>query len=215
MKITVTDLRAVGDGSEAVLTIDIVSGEKSQRIRGGITAAMLAELGFGLRCEPFAIDRETCERLLDCMKLTSAIKKGLSLLTFSRNTIRMMKRKLMQKGFSEEIARRASAYLAEHGFIDEQSDAELAAETMARRNLYGPNRIKSALFAKGFPEDVIRAALEETELDFDEICLARLYKLGIRPDDAEAKKKLVAKLTYYGFTYDHIKNAISAYREDE
>ena len=215
MEITVTEIRAAADGAEALLTLDIVSGEKSQRIRGSITAAMLSELGFGLRREAFAIDRETCERVLHFMKLTAAIKKGLALLAFSRNTARTMKRKLVQKGFSDEIAREASAYLVGHGYIDEQSDAELAVENMAKRSLYGPNRIKSALYAKGFPEDVIRAALAETELDFEEICLARLRRLGIDPTDPETKKKLVSKLGYYGFTYDQIRGAIARYQEEE
>ena len=214
MTITVTDIRAVGDGAEAAVCVEVVSGEKCQRIKGNVTAAMLSELGFGLWPEAFAIDRETCERLLDCMKLTSAIKKGLSLLAFSRNTARTMKRKLMQKGFSEEIARRASEYLVHHGFIDEQSDAELAVETMAKRNLYGPNRIKTALYAKGFPEDVIRTALLESELDFDDICYARLRKLGGDISDAQEKKKLVSKLMYYGFSYDHIREAFSRYGEE-
>ncbi len=214
MTITVTEIRAVGDGAEAAVCVELVSGEKSQRIKGSITAPMLAELGFGLRGDPFEIDRETCEVLLDCMKLTSAIKKGLSLLAFSRNTARMMKRKLKQKGFSDEIARRAAEYLVAHGYIDEQSDAELAVESMAKRNLYGPNRIKSALYEKGFPAEVIAEALALCEIDFYEICYKRLQKLGGSSSDAEGKKKLVSRLMYYGFSYDHIREATSRDREE-
>ncbi len=213
MTITVTDIRAVGDGAEAAVSLEIVSGERCQRIKGSITAAMLSELGFGARCEAFPIDRETCRRLLDCMKLTAAIKKGLSLLAYSRKTVKQMKRKLMQKGYTDEIARRAAEYLAQHGFIDEKNDAELAVESLAKRSLYGPNRIKSSLYEKGFSADVINEAMELCEIDFYEICLKRLQKIGVAVSDAQGRQKMVARLTYYGFSYDQIREALSAWEE--
>ncbi len=210
MTITVYQIRAAAGGAEAEISLEIRSGEESQTIKGTVSAAMLSELGFASRMGTiFEIDRMICDAVLRSMKLQAAIKKGMNLLGFSRNTKKSLKRKLMQKGYPADIAEEAVLFLAEHGYIREHTEAELFAKTLAERKHYGRNRIKKELFAKGFESDVIRETMDTLEADFAEICAKRLKTMGGKAlfEDRDRKNKTVAALMRYGFSYEDIKEA--------
>ncbi len=217
MTITVENIRAVSGGEEAEITLAIRSGEESQIIKGSVSAAQLAELHFASRLGMcFEIDRMTCDAVLRSMKLQSAIKKGASLLGFSRNTKRALKNKLIRKGYPADISEEAVIYLAEHGYIREENDAVLLAETLANRRHYGKNRIKKELFAKGFESDIIRETMEEMDVDFAEICMKRIETMGGVEifSEAESKKKAMAALMRYGFSYEDMKEALAVLKEE-
>lgn len=211
MTITVYNIRAVSDGAEAEISLKLRSGEKTQIIKGAVSAAMLGEMGFGSRLGTiFEIDRPTCDLLLRYMKLNSAIKKGTALLGFSRNTKKSLKNKLTQRGYPADIAEEAAEYLAVHGYISEHTDAELLAESLAERKLYGKNRIKKELYAKGFEADAIRDAMDALEADFAEICVKRIKNMGGTPvfEEKETRSKAMASLMRYGFSYDDVREAM-------
>ncbi len=211
MTITVYNIRAVSDGAEAEISLELRSGEKTQTIKGTVSAAMLGEIGFGSRMGTiFEIDRATCDTVLRYMKLNSAIKKGISLLGFSRNTAKSLKRKLTGKGYPSDIAEAAAMYLVDHGYIHEHTDAELLAQSLAERKLYGLNRIKKELYAKGFEAEAIRFALEGLDVDFAEICAKRIKNMGGTAifEEKETKSKAMAALMRYGFSYDDVREAL-------
>ena len=217
MEITLYNIRAVAGGAEAELTIE-VRGADVQQIKGTVSAEMLAELGLpSTLAEPLALDRARCDEILFFMQKTAAIKKGIDLLGFAQNTARTLRDKLKRRGFSAEIAEEAVAYLDAHGFIQEKNDAAMLASTLAERKLYGKNRIKKELFAKGFPQDVIRETLDEIDVDFGEICARRIASLGGLSlfESREKKAKTVAALMRYGFSYDDIREALERLRDGE
>ena len=218
MNITVYGIRAVADGAEAEISIELRSGEQTQTIKGLVSASMLGELGFGSHIGTiFEIDRKTCDAVLRSMKLHSAIKKGISLLGYSKSTKRAMKQKLTRKGYPADIAEEAAEFLALRGYIREYDDAEIYAENLANRKFYGKNRIKKELFAKGFESDAISSALDTLDVDFAEICAKRLKNMGGIAvfEQKEAKNKIIASLMRYGFSYDDIKNAKELLRDEE
>ena len=210
MNISVYRILAVENGEAAEISMEVSNGRDSQQIKGTVSAAMFAELGLPLSLkEPIFIDMERCEEILRCMKLYSAIKKGICLLGFARNTARALAHKLKVKGYPDDIAEEAVAYLKEKGYIRERDEAALLAEHLARHKLYGKNRIRKEMFAKGFPEDVIRETLELTELDFSEICAKRIRSMGgsgIFESTAE-KNKAISALVRYGFSMHEIREA--------
>jgi regulatory protein len=211
MTITVYNIRAVSDGAEAEISLELRSGEQTQEIKGIVSAAMLGEMGFGSRLGTiFEIDRPTCDLVLRYMKLHSAIKKGIALLGFSRNTKKALKNKLTQRGYPADIAEEAASYLASHGYISEHTDAELLAQTLAERKLYGKNRIRKELYAKGFEAEAIRDAMETLDVDFAEICAKRVKNMGGIPvfEEKETKSKAMASLMRYGFSYDDVREAL-------
>ena len=218
MTISVYRILAMGNGEEVEISMEISNGRETQQIKGTISAAMFAELHLPVNLRsPLLIEMERCEEILRCMKLHSAIKKGISLLGYARNTARALSHKLKIKGYSDEIAEEAVEYLKEKGYIREQDDAFLFAENLACHKHYGKNRIKKEMFAKGFPEDVIRETLELTEIDFCEICARRIRSMGGVGifNHAEEKNKAISALMRYGFSYHEIREATNTLRNEE
>ena len=93
----------------------------------------------------------------------------------------------------------------------------MLAETLANRKLYGKNRIRKELFAKGFEEAVIRSALEALDIDFAELCARRIASMGGLPcfEERAAKQKAIAALMRYGFSYDDIREGTRRLSESE
>ncbi len=217
MKISVYRILAVGNGEEAEISMEISNGKDVQQIKGTISAAMFADIGLPLTLRsPLPIERDLCEEILRCMKLHSAVKKGINLLGYARNTARTLSHKLKMKGYPDEIAEQAVEYLKEKGYIRERDDAFLFAENLARHKHYGKNRIRREMFAKGFPEDVIREALELTEIDFSEICAGRIRSMGGIGifEYTEEKNKAISALMRYGFSYQEIREAMALLRDE-
>jgi SOS response regulatory protein OraA/RecX len=66
-------------------------------------------------------------------------------------------------------------------------------------------------------EDVIREALELTEIDFAEICVARIRSMGGIGifHHTEEKNKAISALMRYGFSYQDIREATALLRDEE
>ena len=210
MKISVYRIQAADGGAEAEISIEISNGMESQHIKGKVSAAMLSALSLPAALKaPIALERERCEEILRSMKLHAAIKKGMDLLGYAKNTARSLQNKLIMKGYSADIAEEAVNFLVEKGYIRESDDAMLFAENLAVRKRYGKNRIKKEMFAKGFPQDIINETLSSLEADFAEICAERIGSMGGLSlfETPESKNKTVAALVRYGFSYEDIRRA--------
>ena len=218
MNISVYRILAVDNGEAAEISLEISNGRESQQIKGTVCASMFAELGLPLNLkEPLPIERSRCEEILRCMKLYSAIKKGICLLSYARNTAKALTHKLKMKGYPDDIAEEAVTYLKEHGYIRERDEAVLFAEQLARHKSYGKNRIRKEMFAKGFPEDVIRETLEITEIDFSEICVRRIRSMGGSGifENAAERNKAMSALMRYGFSSHEIRCAIALLKNED
>lgn len=218
MNISVYRILAVENGDAAEISLELSNGRASQQIKGTVSAAMFAGLRLPLSLkEPLSIDMERCEEILRCMKLYSAIKKGICLLGYARNTARALSHKLKTKGYPDDIAEEAVVYLKEKGYIRERDEAVFFAEHLIRHKLYGKNRIRKEMFAKGFPEDVIRETLEMLETDFSEICAKRIRSMGGSGifENAAEKNKAISALMRYGFSAHEIREATALLRNED
>ncbi len=218
MNISVYRILAVENGEAAEISMEISNGREVQHIKGTVSASMFAELGLPLNLKTaLSIERARCEEILRCMKLYSAIKKGIYLLGYARNTAKALSHKLKMKGIPEDIAEEAVTYLKEKGYIRERDEAVLFAEQLSRHKSYGKNRIRKEMFAKGFPEDVIRETLDMMEIDFSGICAKRICAmggLGIFENAAE-KNKAISALMRYGFSSQEIREATALLRNED
>ena len=218
MKISVYRIQATDGGAEAEISVEIANGVESQHIKGRISAAMLSALGLPASVkQPIFLEREKCDALFRCMKLYAAIKKGIDLLGYAKNTAKTLQYKLKRKGFSEDIAKEAVEFLSEKGYIREDEDAYYFAQTLAERKRYGKSRIQKEMFAKGFSSETIRETLDILEVDFTEICAARLDAMGGASlfETPEDRKKITASLLRYGFSYAEIREAQTILRAKE
>ena len=210
MQISVYKIQALGNGEEAEISLEISNGKESQYIKGTVSASMFSSLRLPVVLKnPILIEREQCEDILRSMKLYAAIKKGLDLLGYAKNTAKTLKEKLKMRGYAPDIAEEAVSYLAEKGYIRENEDAMLFAESLAKKKAYGKKRIQKEMFHKGFSEEVIREALEQNEIDFSEVCLKRIRSMGGMEifETQESRNKAIASLLRYGFSYEDIREA--------
>ena len=211
MKILLYKVNPISGGEETELYLEISSGEHFERNKFTVSAEMFFELGFSVNFSgEKELSREKYEEITLLAERHSAVKRGLSILSFGDNTKKGLAAKLRTKGFSREAAEYACEYLAESGYINEAESAKLLARDMAEKKLYGARRIAAALFEKGFSREAISAAEDEVDVDFAAICAKRIAKMGGRElfVSPETKKKAVAALLRYGFSYEDIKEAL-------
>ncbi len=112
---------------------------------------------------------------------TSAIRKGLYLLSFSDMPKSALAKKLAAKGFDKEISSDACVYLEQAGYINEQRHA-LRVGRAAVKQLHGRLSVANKLYAKGFEKKYIKKAMSqiEEETDFSEILGKFIEKKGIK-----------------------------------
>ena len=145
----------------------------------------------------------------------SAIKYASYLLGFSDKSENVLRRKLQEKQYSQEVTDEALKVMRDGGIICDENLCLKKYLSIANSKLYGPARIKSELFAKGFSAEDIKKAQSEANIDFDELCLEMCEKLlkGAKIDfsDRKQRDKFKAKLSRYGYGFDSINSALSAF----
>ena len=129
-----------------------------------------------------------------------ACRAALRILENGDNNARTLRDKLRRKGISREIAEEAVEKMVALGYIREGEQARRLAAGYARRNLWGPRRIVSALLAKGYSKTDADAAVREIadagEIVFASVratLIARCRARGMEPE------KIRATLYRYGF----------------
>jgi SOS response regulatory protein OraA/RecX len=130
---------------------------------------------------------------------------------------RALREKLIVRGVSRDVAADAVEFIADCGYINEYEMALSLVSDMAKRRGYGRLRIKNELFSKGFERETASRALEESDIDYVDICAERIRKLGGTAAFAErdARMKNVSALARCGFTTDEIKEALTRVKEEE
>lgn len=126
-------------------------------------------------------------------------------------TYRGMIRKLVQKGYDEDIALEVARHYKELGYLDDLKYAINYIRDAAQFKYHGPARIKYDLRQKGVLDDVIDDAFYETDIDFDEILLnlAKAKAEGEDLSDRKKRDKIVGYLSRKGFDYYEINNALN------
>ena len=133
----------------------------------------------------------------------AAMRTAENILAYADNSERMLRAKLLDRGYLPETADRVADKLTELGELDEMRSAENICRSLASGKLYGWARIKSYLLSKGYDSRVV-ARLPEMldDVDFDENCLVLLTRLG-----GEKNRDNYMKLRRHGFSYENIRYA--------
>lgn len=205
-------------GEEVVCKMEAREGRSIRQIKGEIAADFFGELNIPseLGCES-RVTEEKFGRIEYAMKKTDAVKAGLKLLSFAPNTKRALREKLIVRGVSRDVAADAVEFIADCGYINEYEMALSLVSDMAKRRGYGRLRIKNELFAKGFAAETAAKAIDDSEIDYVEICAERIRKMGGTAAFAErdARMKNVSSLMRHGFVTDEIKEALTRVKEEE
>ena len=156
MDIVITKIRPSHSGEEVELHIILREGVVRDEEVFLIAPQFYEQFHLPLWTEDqISIDKNTYERLEYGHGLTDAIRKGLNLVAFSENSGKTLYGKLLKRGVPAQHAAEAVAYLKDHGFINEDRQAQMLAEDLATKRLYGPRRIRQELYAKGYSNDLI------------------------------------------------------------
>ena len=163
------------------------------------------------------INKDILTKIRKLYEYSEAIFKGINLLSYSQNTSFGISKKLYRYGFSKEACTFAGKYLAKHGYINEELQASLLVDSLAKNKLYGKSRIEKELIVKGFQKTIISSVFDETEIDFIDICKKRIVKtIDIEKlGDLDYRQKSISKLRQYGFTIDQITKALEVLYEEE
>lgn len=154
------------------------------------------------------LDEVAFDKLEELSKKCVAVRKGADLLSYSASSKTRLAQRLRAKGIDKESATSAAEHLEKIGLIDEEVDVERQVSSCLKK-LWGRRRIYRELCAKGYDRSIVEA--EVSKLDEElmvENCVALLAKKHKTiPDDPEVRKKIVASLVRYGYTFSEIKEA--------
>lgn len=179
-----------------------------------ITRADASRLGFlDLNDEDFPIEFEDDELIEFLSQKLKAIHYCTYLLGFSDKSIKVLRHKLKEKEYTDEVIDECLEVLQKNGVINDNTLCRQKYLQIANSKLYGPSRIKSELFSKGFSYDDIKQAEEELDIDFEELLLELCTKLlkNAKTDlsDRASLEKFKAKLARHGYGFSLINTVIS------
>ena len=173
-----------------------------------------------MREKPFAgtvpvtgefLTKEEYEALCFAQECSLAAVKAVSFLSYGDKTAKQLTDKLRGKGFSKASCERAVRFCEEKGYIREEDQLRRLMEQLCNQKKYGLRRIRQEVWSKGFSNEAVKAVFDEcaAELDFGTALRTRIGKLGKQTFFVpEKKKRAVASLLRYGFTYEEIRSAL-------
>ena len=174
-----------------------------------ITQVDFEDLGID---EGETLDEELFERLYEADNKLTCIKKAFTYLSYGDMSARKLSDKLRTK-FDKHIVSVVIELLKSHGYIDDAALAERFAKSFYDFKHWGPGRIKSDLYARGFSkEDIDVSCAFLDELDHREQILELVYKKFGREADAinEQKQKVNAYLYRMGYSYSDISDVLNS-----
>ena len=205
IRITVRALRAQHDGAEVLVQVLIENGEHREQKSLPLTMEQYCEL----KPARGVISEETYDRLEEASQLCQAMRSGENLLSYGANSVQMLSRKLMQRGYSREVSTAAAVRLQERGLIDEENDLRREVEKCTKK-LWGARRISAHLWSRGFSGETLSELpnlLEE--VDFTANCAVLIQKkYGEIPSEADELRRMTASLSRYGYSLGEIRAAM-------
>ena len=197
-------IRRVENEPYLSLTLELTLGAKKEKR----TLIVPDKVYLELKLSKGEISAECFDRLDAEAEELAAYRRGLSMLGYGASSERRLARKLMQKGFDPENARRAAAALKSEGCINEIRDVEREVNSAVNK-LWGERRIISRLYEKGYCDEAVSSARELLEsIDFTELCSALIKKrFGVFPTEPKEREKATAALVRYGYSLSEIREA--------
>ena len=159
---------------------------------------------FGLK-ENKEVDEGKLKDAIFESEVKSAFEKSLDIVGRRMNSKKEIRTKLINKGYSKEVAERVIEKLEEYHYID---DELFAKQFVLANSKYSKKVIKEKLSLKGISPDIILEIIGDRtdENEFD-ICLlqANKYLKSKTIESYQDLAKLQASLSRKGFDYDIIK----------
>lgn len=152
----------------------------------------------------------------DKEKYITAKKRALYLLGGKDYSEKELMDKLLQN-YPEEICREVVEAMREYGYINDERYTEKLYEAYKRKG-WGKPKIRFELKRRGISEHLI--LLKEQEYEHDDYIediiqfVNKKYKNKLDFEDYDSVRRVTAALVRRGFSYDDVKTALNAIKED-
>ncbi len=211
MTLKITGISSRAAGEEICVTFEISGENESQKQRESF---LISARQYLVLCpQRGECDTDMYDAISRASEVFAALKRGTAILSCGACSEKALCTKLRAKGFEREVAESAVSELLSLGLINANSDAYREAQRQAAK-LWGERRITSELYAKGYSQEAISAAmsaLEDGGIDYAENCRALIKKrYKDVPADSVQRQKMIAALIRYGYSMSQIKEALSA-----
>ncbi len=198
-----------------VLRINIhkTDGEALVETSCGKYLISLADFGRGGFAEGAELDEKSMDFLEAAHDKLACIKKAFVYLSYRGLSVRAMRTKLKKASFGEKSIDAAVALLCDRGYLNDEALCADTAKALASAKNFGPSRLRTELYAKGFERDCIDVVLADMEFN-EETPLHELIKKKFPnyvDGNYDARRKIVAYLARMGYGYDAINNALESY----
>ena len=137
-------------------------------------------------------------------------RKAMELLTRREHSRQELERKLVARGFDDEAVRQAVEDMAARGWQDDTRFAHALARTRLASG-HGPIRIRAELRQHDIASDVIEAALDACEVDWNALAADVLHR-RFGPCKPETRQEMVRRgafLQRRGFDLDAVRHALA------
>lgn len=199
----------------SVLRINIhtADGEAMVETTEGKYLISLADCKRGGFVEGAALDEEALDFLDAAAEKLACIKKAFVYLSYRGLSVRNMKTKLKKAAFGEKAIDAAVELLIDRGYLDDEALCADTAKALVAAKGFGPSRLRTELYSKGFDRDCIDAAIAELEFNDDAVLHELIRKKFPNYIDGnyESRQKIVGYLARMGYGYDSINNALESY----
>lgn len=160
------------------------------------------------------ISEQQLSALLETSEYNRARDRALYLLGLRDYACKELEKKLLTEARAA-IAARVVARLAEVGLLDDKRYAERLAQSLSRSKQYPKRRVAQELQRRGVDRETASFAAEEIAGEDFEQALALIEKKYYnKMTDRDSRQKVMAALARRGFSYEAIRQAITAYDEE-
>lgn len=144
----------------------------------------------------------------------SAFDTGLYYITFKDRTLKEIRTKLKEKGYSDSEIDEAVLKLQEYGYINEENYAFSYIKSNISKK--GTRRIARELSGKGLDKDIITAQLDMFDNSEEDVICNMLNSRFSTVDfeDDRQVRRIYSFFARRGFSYGSISNALSKYRKN-
>ncbi|MCI5790725.1 MAG: recombination regulator RecX [Clostridiales bacterium] len=122
-------------------------------------------------------------------------------------------KKLLEKGYRKDVAKKVVNDAEEKGFIDDRYFAERFVEQNAAKK--GSYKLKQELRTKGISADIIDSVLENLPSQTEDLLVLAKKLVKNKENTPEERAKLYRKLASRGFSYDDINSVVKKIFSDE
>lgn len=141
-----------------------------------------------------------------------AFNKAINYLGEALKTEKQIRDYLYKKNYNKNTISYVVEKLKEYNYLNDEKYAENYIKTY--RSKYGINMLRNKLYEKGISKNITENALSEFQSEDSEIYTLLVKKIGNKEVTNDLLTKCIRFLSGRGFSYDEIKNAINAFKNN-